>query len=105
MDQMGKMMSSGMGSMMRPMMDKMISAMSPTERTTFVTTMMPQCLSMVLEGLDQPGRERLAREMIDSFTRLAEQYLAPQDGAAEGRGPAGSSAPGGSSAETEEHSG
>ncbi len=32
--------------------------------------MMPRCLTMVLDSLDQ--RERLARDMIDSFTRLAE---------------------------------
>jgi len=54
MNEMGKMMSSAMGSAMPPMMDKMFSAMTPEARVEFVTT------------------------MIEGFTRLAEQYLGPE---------------------------
>ena len=79
MDDMRKMMGNAMGSAMPTMMDKMFSAMSPEQRVEFVTTMMPSCLTMVLESLDQSGRERLARNMINSFTRLAEHYLTPDD--------------------------
>ena len=84
MNDMRKMMSSKMGSMMPPMMDKMFSAMSPDERMKFLTTMMPKCMSMVLDSLDQPARERLAREMIDGLVRLGEQYPAQQPAATEG---------------------
>ena len=83
MDDMRQMMSNMMGSAMPQMMDKMFSAMPPEQRVEFVTTMMPRCLTMVLDSLDQPGRERLARDMIDSFARLAENYLASDDAPAE----------------------
>ena len=49
--------------------------MTPEQRVEFVSTMMPRCLGMVLDSLDQPGRERLARDMIDSLARLAERVL------------------------------
>ena len=49
--------------------------MPAEQRVEFVTTMMPRCLTMALDSLDQHGRERLARDTIDSFTRLAERYL------------------------------
>ena len=83
MDDMRTMMGNIMGSAMPPMMDKMFSAMPPEQRVEFVTTMMPRCLEIVLNSLDQPGRERLARDMIDSFTRLAERYLTTDDTPAE----------------------
>ncbi len=73
---MGNMMGNMMGSAMPPMMEKMFSAMPPEQRVEFVNTMMPRCLEIVLDSLDQPGRELLDRAMIDYFTRLAERYLA-----------------------------
>ncbi len=79
MDDMRKMMGNMMGSAMPPMMDKTFSTMPPEQRVEFANTMMPRCLELVLDSLDQPGRERLARDMIDSFTRLAERYLATDD--------------------------
>lgn len=79
MDEIRKMMGNMMGSAMPAMMDKMLSAMPPEQRVEFVNTMMPRCLGIVLDSLDQPGRERLARNVIDSFTRLAERYLATDD--------------------------
>lgn len=95
MDDMRTMMGNAMGSAMPQMMDKMFSAMLPEQRVEFVTTMMPRCLAIVLDSLDQPGRERLAGDMIASFTRLAENYLtfdapaepkaaSPDDSAVEG---------------------
>ena len=75
MDDMRTMMGNMMGSAMPQMMDKMFSAMAPEQRVELVTQMMPRCLTMVLDSLDQPGRERLDRDMIDSFTNLAEHYL------------------------------
>lgn len=79
MDDMRKMMGAVMGSAMPPMMDKMFLAMTPEQRVELVNTMMPRCLEIVLGSLDQSGRERLARDMIGSFTRLAERYLATDD--------------------------
>lgn len=84
MKEMGKMMGSAMGSAMPPMMEKMFATMSSSEQAAFVTAMMPKCVSMVLDSLDQSGRERLAREMIDGFTRVAEQYLVPKSAPDEG---------------------
>ena len=83
MDDMRKMMGNAMGSAMPQMMDKMFSAMPPEQRVEFVTTMMPRCMTIVLDSLDQPGRKRLARDMIESFARLAERYLTPDDAPAE----------------------
>lgn len=77
MDDMKKMMGNMMSSAMPSMMDKMFQAMPADQRVEFVTTMMPRCLTMVLDSLDQPGRERMARDVINSFTRLAEHYLSP----------------------------
>ncbi|MEX6430977.1 hypothetical protein, partial [Ferrimicrobium acidiphilum] len=79
MDGMRKMMGNMMSSAMPPMMDKMFSAVAPEQRVEFVNTMMPRCLEIVLDSLDQPGRERLARDMIDSFSRLAERYVSVDD--------------------------
>ena len=68
---------SGMPSMM---MDKMLAAMPAAERVEFVPTMMERCLTIVFGQLDTAAKQRLARDIVDRMTHVAEQHLPTRRG-------------------------
>ncbi len=74
-DMMQKMMSimvksEDMPDMMSTMMDNMFSKMTTEDRMKFVSTMMPNCLNMIFDELDESSKQKLAREMLDKMTNI-----------------------------------
>jgi hypothetical protein len=56
--------------MMNAMMDRMFSGMTTDDRIRFMTTMMTQCLAVVMAQMTPEERQKLAREMVDRLVAL-----------------------------------